>query len=1021
MFKKTVVVRAMAAAFSAASLTALVIPAAHAQSNSVGTIYGRADSGSTVVLESTATGAKRTVITDASGRFQATGLQPGRYRVQLIKGAAVASSVEVEALIGQGVEAVFASTAQLGAVEVVGRRPSIDVTTAGATSTFTAKQLAGLPIGQDVTSIILLAPDTVKADSRYAGGASIGGGAPSENSYYINGFPVTNALSQLGSIELPFGAISQAQVMTGGFGAEFGRSTGGVVNITTKSGTNKWEGGANFQIEPESLRASQRNIFYPDNGSFNSATNNKVYQNQSDDTKTQYKYGAYVGGPIIPDKLFMFVAVDQTKTSQGIVNGASDSTTLATNGWMKEKDTNNRWLGKIDWNITDNHKIEFTTLGDNYTTNTRNYAYDYATGAKGATSNYSAHYENQANLTPAVGGQANILKYTGILAQDLTLTALVGQSKTPHKQTYSPDLSGGVPGTVFTDTTRAPGLNYVNAQPLAGLDISPQSSHDDTKSYRLDLEWSVGKHTLRGGVDLNKLRSSNAGEIEAGGSTWTFAKTAAPDGVKTAGPYTFVVNDGSLLGAQGYYVRQHIFNDVTDAQSNQSAEYLEDQYQATKDIKITMGLRNESFKGMNGDGQTYLKSDNFLSPRLSTVWDVNGDSSMKVYGTLGRYSIQTPTHLAVRGASRSTLTYQYFTYTGIDQVTGAPTGLHSLIPAAYSPDGETGQAKDPNTVAAQNLKPSYQDELTLGFEKSLARNLTGGVKMTYRRLGATLDDFCDGRPFENYAAAHGIDTSNWQSDGACISINPGKSNKFLVDYAGTGSNYTTVDLSAADIGLPKAKRTFFALDFFLEHAFADGWWGKVTYTYSKNKGNTEGQTKSDIGQTDVAATETWDFPQIMEGAYGYLPNDRTHQIKAFGLYQLTPEWMVGGNFTASAGRPKNCFGNYGGADPEGDPGYGSAFFYCSFDGSNSVPTPRGSQGRLPWDTALDANVAYSPQAIKGLTLRLDVFNLFNRQSALAINEIHEPDGDLSTVAATYGRVISYSAPRAVRLSASYAF
>ena len=66
----------------------------------------------------------------------------------------------------------------------------------------------------------------------------------------INGFPVTNVLFQVGTSELPFNSIAQAQILTGGFGAEFGRSTGGVINIQTKSGTNTWEAGGSISTEP---------------------------------------------------------------------------------------------------------------------------------------------------------------------------------------------------------------------------------------------------------------------------------------------------------------------------------------------------------------------------------------------------------------------------------------------------------------------------------------------------------------------------------------------------------------------------------------------------------------------------------------------------------------------------------------------------------------------------------------------------------------------------------------------------
>ena len=207
---------------------------------------------------------------------------------------------------------------------------------------------------------------------------------------------------------------------------------------------------------------------------------------------------------------------------------------------------------------------------------------------------------------------------------------------------------------------------------------------------------------------------------------------------------------------------------------------------------------------------------------------------------------------------------------------------------------------------------------------------------------------------------------------------------------------------------------------------SDGWYGKVNYTYSQSKGNTEGQTLSDVAQTDVAATQTWDHPELMQGAYGYLPNDRRHQIKAYGYVAVTPEFQVGANLLLASGRPKNCIGNYGGTPwtPDGatatqaDLDYGNAYRYCTTGGVTSY-SPRGSAGNLPLDARLDMNLTYRPAMVKGLQFRVDLFNVFNRQTVQAIDELHEPAGDPATVSATYGRVISYTAPAALKFTATY--
>lgn len=126
--------------------------------------------------------------------------------------------------------------------------------------------------------------------------------------------------------------------------------------------------------------------------------------------------------------------------------------------------------------------------------------------------------------------------------------------------------------------------------------------------------------------------------------------------------------------------------------------------------------------------------------------------------------------------------------------------------------------------------------------------------------------------------------SNWSglSDGAgtqahgysCALFNPGLANTFtlnLSDLTHPNAPLTTINLSAADLGTLKPKRTHTAFDSFLEKRFDGKWAGKVTYTYSKSKGNAEGQMNWDIGQGDVATTVLCDSPEFSVNASGLLP------------------------------------------------------------------------------------------------------------------------------------------------------
>lgn len=1019
VFRKTVVARALAVAFGVVSVVGGISTTAFAQSNTTGTIFGQmaAGAGTSIMIENLGTGAKRTLTPDASGRFQATALPPGLYKAQLMKGSTVAATTEVEVFIGQGAEVTFASGAALAAVQVVGVRRTIDVSSSNNGASFTAKQLDQLPIQKNVGAIIQLAPNTTRGDTRYNGAASFGGGAPSENSFYINGFPVTNPLTQLGSSELPFGAIAQAQVLTGGFGAEFGRSIGGVVNITTKSGTNEWEAGVSTSWTPGSLRAKPQDIYYAMTGDpANSTTDGTLYRRRSENTQSSTSVGAYLSGPIIKDKLFMFFAAETNDATSSGVN--LSTATIPTGdaskwGWYDRKDNTTRYLGKFDWNLTDNHHLEMTLIGDQSKRNEKLSGYDYATGQSNGVTGFTADYKNLSPNTP-VGMDAQIFKYTGNLTDDLTVTALYGKSTSPHSNAF---VGGGGAGSLFTvslltPTAKAPGLTYNNPQPLTGNQI-PDGAEDQVKSTRLDLEYRLGKHTIRAGLDDNKLKSINAGDFFPGGGVYSYRFTSAPTTFKpcSASLGCTTTAAGGGLGTAGYYARERIFTDVTDAYSDQSAQYIEDRFQVAKDVLLTFGLRNESFANKNPAGETFLEQKNVLSPRFGAAWDVNGNASLKVFGSAGRYAVQIPTHLAVRGAGPSTYLQQFFTYTGIGP-DGAPIG-RSNISSQYSPDGEIGTPKDANVLSATNLKPNQQDELTLGFEKAVSPTLNLGAKVTYRKMLATIDDYCDDTPFYAFAAKNGINSDNYSFN--CVSHNPGLTNEFLVDYSGTRANYTKVTLTAADMGFDKtpAERTYLAVDLFAEHPLKNGWYGKVNYTWSRNRGSTEGQTLSDIGQTDVAATQAWDMGPLMEYSYGPLPNDRTHQIKAYGFYNLSNEWSIGGNLLLASGRPRSCIGSY--PDPDSIANaYGSASHYC-----NDVPSPRGSVGNLPWDQRLDMNFVYKPEKVKGLAFKVDIFNLFNKQHIDVVEETHNTGGYGSPILSTYERVISYSDPRSIRLSAEY--
>jgi hypothetical protein len=1021
-FKRTMVARALIAAFGMGVLATAYSPVALAQSSASGIVFGTAapGAGTTVLLRNLDTNATRSIAVDAAGKFQATAVPAGRYSATLMRGADAQGSSEIDVIAGQGTQTVFAM-AGVQSVDIKGKRTRIDVSSTNNGAVFTARDLAKLPIATNLTAVVLLAPNTVRSDPAY-GGASFGGSGASENAYYINGFPVTNPLSNLGSSELPFGAIAQASVITGGFGAEFGRSIGGVMNVTTKSGSNHWEVGATVSVAPESMTSKSQDIYYPNTGAF-PRTDGKLHFRRSLSTSDQTQSGAYVGGPIIADKLFMFLAADHTVTNNGFANSQTN-TTLARDGWNDQRTTGKRYLAKFDWNLNDNHRLEWTSIGDQSTLRARTYGYDPVTGAHNNVKYSELSARNTVASAPAnpdanakningAGSDIRMLKYIGQWTPDLTVTALVGQNKGKRSTVYEDyDIHGILRSVQSNPEAREPGLDaqglYKNYQKYNGAGgLLGLPGMDTVKSARIDLEYKLGAHMIRAGVDDNRIASSNVGAFAAGGGIWTYLKVE--DGAQfeptllSVGRAAILANYGGL-GTKGYYASLFTFSSITESGAQQSAQYIEDRYQVTDRLLVTAGLRNEQYSNSFGTGIKFVDIKNQLAPRLAAAWDVNGDATLKIFGSAGRYHLQLPSQVAARAAGVSSYLQQDFTYSGIDGK-GQPTGLVKINEPG-SPNGEWGQIKDPRATVSKTLKPNFQDELTLGFEMAYSPMLNFGAKATYRKLGGGIDDSCDTRPISRYAAAHGYQPDPLQL--MCYIFNPG--DDVTLWSRGVDGSGRYVTFSAAELGYPKAKRNYAAIDVFAEHPLRNGWYGKLNYTLSRSSGNMEGQTRSDTQQADVGISAGWDFPEFMAHASGVLPNDRPHVFKAYGFVELNPEWTIGGNLLLSSGRSKACIGTN--VELDQYIGYGPEYFHC-----DNKPSPRGSLGRMPLQTNLDLNVSYTPAMLKGVALKMDVFNVANKQTVLTRRDIRE--GGDGAILSNYGEVRNTQPARSVRLAVEY--
>ncbi|MFT3771659.1 MAG: hypothetical protein QM820_40120 [Minicystis sp.] len=195
-------------------------------------------------------------------------------------------------------------------------------------------------------------------------------------------------------------------------------------------------------------------------------------------------------------------------------------------------------------------------------------------------------------------------------------------------------------------------------------------------------------------------------------------------------------------------------------------------------------------------------------------------------------------------------------------------------------------------------------------------------------------------------------------------------NKVVEDMSNDEANTYFIGNPGYGIGrtFPKAVRTYDAVTFYFQKAFAHTWLAQASYTISSLRGNYSGLFRPETGQLDPNITNDFDIRSILGNRMGPLPFDQTHQIKVYGAkdFQLPANMdiLLGLTFRTESGTPQNYFGSN------------------SLYGLDEVfILPRGSAGRGDWIFHFDARVGYSVQLGKQrqIGVTLDVFNLFNFQ------------------------------------------
>jgi Carboxypeptidase regulatory-like domain/TonB-dependent Receptor Plug Domain len=918
----------------------------------------------------------RTVTTNVEGHYRMPLLNVGSWQVRVTRVGYTTQDQTIQVGVNATSTMNFKLAKEATAiVEVLASASVIDTTSTTTGSNYSLDAIAPIPMGRDITDIAFLTPGVSSSGFGKGNGLdiAISGASGAENSYTIDGLTTNDMRYGGAGVNLVSDFVEQVDVQTGGFKPEYS-ALGGVFNVVTKSGSNQFTGSAWVTATPSSMSPSPKR-------------NDWV---QEDKAASHYDAGFWVGGALMPDRIFYSVGLDYTRLENPAQLNASNlnipSSTTATN----------QICMKINGYLNTDNQLTFSYFGtpsstEQGATNTPNSIGDgRGTADQGGT---FKHRSTNWNLI-----------YDGVISPTMNISAKYGSSIIDVSN--SPLNSNPLVNDTLWDSYQAGGALDVGAIYSSGGSNLIANENNKTTQYSVDFNWILGDHALKLGTSHLE---SKYGLVEF-----------YPGGAR----FTVDMQGGNPR------LRERVITNNASVKAQFDAIYLQDTWQATQGLNIFYGIRMESQNQTSAEGVDFLKFGfgKYIQPRLGFTWDVLGNGRSKVSGSYGRYYEKIPQRMAIRefggetfyenryGGSSATSTFTY-----------DPTNPNHYGTFTGTPKGVDYASGFNNPPVEDNIKLPQRDEFQLGYTQQISDHLTVGIQGRYRKLTHPIED-----SVITDLAGNSVDPNEmaiiWNPKPGPISFN-----------ASDGSGKITVDQTY----FPEAYNTYKALDLTLEWKTSTSML-HVGYTWSRLEGNYEGVVSSSNGQADGNITASYDYyPYVGTGP---LPLDHTHSLKIYGAHTFTVAGnplQAGFNFLWESGSPISLWddgsttnGYVPGYDTSNDNGDGTVanpagstnathrFLDIGYYG-DSIPSngKLGQYGRTPSHARLDLSFNYEIPLTKKVKLApmISVFNVFNSRPIASVNEQATDSGGTAFPAGKWASATSWFAGRSVLFGAKLHF
>jgi outer membrane receptor protein involved in Fe transport len=1039
-------VRIFTMSLLALCLALFTMGGAMAQSSTTGSIEGTiTDPSGGVVPNATVTVSgsnlisPQTATTDDQGHYRILNLPPGRYTVVIgaITGFGEAKQENVEVNLSKTSSAdiqmqIAGQSASVTITDTSGAAVDVNANTTG--TNVSSEQFSNLPTQRTVQSLYAIAPTVTRSGLRDASGRdrdpSVGGSSGPENNYILDGVNTTDPAFGGSGANLPFEFVQEVEIKTGAFGAEYGKSTGGIFNVITKSGGNEFRGDAFGYFTTKALVRETRN--FPFTGS-------------APNGFSEIDAGFDLGGPIMKNKLWFFGAFNPQRRTNNFL-----TQTFRQN--VENKITTPFYSGKLTWAINPTNTFTFSTFGDftkqtGFLFGSSGFGNDLSafngeiqTGGHNYTARlnstitptwigefaFGLHYQ-RANTLPASDLSIPLLSNSFAVVRNGARVAPTSTNVTVSAGAGFGDFVNGAGGTLERGFIEGPGFGLFSNQTRNRWEFQARFQNlygRSTLKYGFEYNRNIysintistGVPQTYSGIAVGSARiTNNFGVCVIQGTNivcpaaalTTAIQNLITAGVNLGGPTSVSTNAAiiSSIGQNPFLIRTstrvrdfRLQTLAGDTYTNVESFYVQDDYKLAKNVQFNFGLRWDYQQAYGSGSQSYLKLNNFkdnLQPRVGLIYDFTGKGKGKLFVNYARF-LETPLPLDinVRAGSDTTQTDLNFNVNRLN----APAG--STVTANFGNLGSTSTPIDPD------LKPQTVNEVTAGAEYEIVQDLALGFRGIYRAQGSVIEDgsFDDGDTY--------------------FLFNPGES---LTDR-----------LAESTIGtrFGRARRYYRALEFTATKRFTNNYQFIASYVYSSLIGNYEGLFRNDNGQSDPNITSLFDLVSLLANSYGRLPNDRPHQLKLDASYRAPFKLLIGGSFRAQSGIPFNALiphPVYGNNEGFGVP-RGTAIVPAVTATSAGFPNTVDSIGstRTPTTYNLDLNAYYPIQFGENRQLRFQVdwFNVFNNQRAIRLDEtfsINSGIPGVANIAANrlanpfYGSGTIFQFPSSLRLGIKFQF